>query len=60
MKFRSILAVKPPTRFWSFCKISSGLGSYIGILPNDPHRGGGLTANTPHFMILLIIKFNHS
>ena len=23
-----------------------------GILPNDLHRAGGLTPNTPHFMIL--------
>ena len=23
------------------------------ILLNDPHRAGGLIANTPHFMVLL-------
>ena len=55
MKFRPIIAVKPPTRFESLSKIhGSGLWP-LGILQNDPHRAGGLTANTPYFMILLII-----
>ncbi len=35
-------------------KRDSGLRPF-GILLNDPHRAGGLTANTPHFIILLII-----
>ncbi len=26
----------------------------LSFLLNDPHRAGGLTANIPHFMILLI------
>ena len=44
-----LLGVKPPTRLGSFSEIPS----CQLILPNDPHRAGGLTANTPHFMILL-------
>ena len=29
-----------------------------GHLVKDPHRAGGLTANTPHFMILLLLLIN--
>ncbi len=49
MKFR------PITRFESLSKIpGSGRGPCMGILLNDPHQAGSLTANTPYLMILLI------
>ncbi len=57
MKFRSISCIIAPTPFGSFSEIPSGLRP-LGILLNDPHGAGGLTANTPHFMILLITIFH--